>query len=113
MEELRQSTTGREGGSPEEGGGNTEDHRASLVARVPTVVHIPHHLAVRGHDGARSCGGDTQEEHHLAAQELSDAGAQDLTAIGLSVEDRTDGSHISLIVQMESCWMTHILTCEG
>lgn len=79
--------------SPEEGGSNTEDHRASLMARFPTVVHVSYDPAVGGHYGARSGGGNTQEEHHLAAQELSYTGAQDLTAIGLSVEDRTDRSY--------------------
>lgn len=78
---------GEECASPEEGGSNTEDHRASLVARVPAVVNIPHNLAVGCHNGARSGGGNTQEEHHLAAQELSDTGAQDFSAISLSVNE--------------------------
>lgn len=76
--------------SPEEGGSNTEHHRASLMARMPAVVHIPYDPAVRGHYGACSGGGNTQEEHNLAAQELSYTGAQDLTAISLSTEDRID-----------------------
>lgn len=76
--------------SPEEGGSNAEDHRASFMARVPAVVHISHNPAVRGYYRACSGGGNTQEEHHLTAQELSDTGAQDFTAISLSVEDRTD-----------------------
>jgi len=74
--------------SPEEGGSNTDDHRASLEARIPSVVDISYDLAVGGHDGAGSGGGDTQEVHHLAAQELSYAGAQDLTTIRLSTEGR-------------------------
>ena len=76
--------------SPEEGGGNAEDHRASLVTRVPAVVHISYNPAVRGDYGACSGGGDTQEEHHLAAQELSYTGAQDLTSVSLSMEHRKD-----------------------
>lgn len=83
--------------SPEERGRDAENHRASLIARVPAVVHVTDDFAVRGHDGAGSGGGNAQEEHHLAAQELPDAGAQDLTAISLSVDDRTDGSHISRV----------------
>lgn len=90
--------------SPEEGGSNTEDHRASLLARVPAVVHVSHDPAVGGHYGARSGGGNAQEEHHLAAQELSYTGAQDLTAIGLSTEDRKCRSYkeryILLIIQL-------------
>lgn len=81
--------------SPEERWRDAENHRASLIERVAAVVHVPYDSAVRGHDGAGSGGGNAQEEHHLAAQELSDAGAQDLPAIGLSADDRTDGSHIS------------------
>lgn len=80
--------------SPEERGRDAENHRASLIERVAAVVHVPYDSAVRGHDGAGSGGGNAQEEHHLAAQELSDAGAQDLPAIGLSADDRTDGSHV-------------------
>lgn len=85
---LRQMKKEDKDHSPEEGGSNTEDHRASLVLRVPAVVHVPYDPAVRGHDGACSGGGNTQEEHYLAAQELSYTGAQDLTAISLSIEER-------------------------
>lgn len=76
--------------SPEEGGGNTENHRAILIARVPAVVHIAYDLAVRSHYGACSGGGNSQEEHHLTAKELSYTGAQDFSAISLSMKDRTD-----------------------
>lgn len=92
---------GGECASPEEGGSNAEDHRASLMARVPAVVHIPYDRAVRGHYGACSGGGNTQEEHHLAAQELSYTGAQDFSAISLSMKDRTDRSYMFLIVRIE------------
>lgn len=79
--------------SPEKGGSNTEDHRAPLVARVPAVVHIPYDLAVRGDNRTCSGGGNTKEEHRLTAQELSYTGAQDLTAITLSREDRIKIDH--------------------
>lgn len=78
---------GQECASPEEGGSNPEDHRAPLMPRVPAVVNIPHDPAVGRHNGARSSGGNTQEEHHLTAQELSDTGAQDFSAISLSVNE--------------------------
>lgn len=91
--------------SPEEGGSNSDDHRAPLMARVPAVVHISYYPAVRGHHGACSGGGNTQEEHHLAAQELSYTGAQDLAPISCSMEDRLDRSsqrkrYIFLIIQI-------------
>ncbi len=70
------------------------------MARVPTVVHIPYDRAVRGHYRARSGGGNSQEEHHLTAQELSDTGAQHLTAISLPTEDRIDRSYVSLSVHI-------------
>lgn len=78
--------------SPEEGGSNAEDHRASLMTRIPAVVHIPHHPAVGGHYGACSGGGNTQKKHCLAAQEFSDTGAQHLTAISLPVEEKAGRS---------------------
>lgn len=81
---------GEERASPEEGGSNTEDHRAPLVPRVPAVVNIPHDPAVGRHNGARSSGGNTQEEHHLAAQKLSDTGAQDFSSISLSVNEHNE-----------------------
>ena len=52
---------------PEEGGRDTENHRASLVDGVPVVVDVSDDLAVRGHHGARSGGGDPQGEDGLAA----------------------------------------------
>lgn len=66
---------------------------------MPAVVHVSYDLAVRGHDGACSGGGNTQEEHHLAAQELSYTRAQDFTAISLPIEDRMD--HVFLIFAYE------------
>lgn len=56
------------------------------MAGVPAVEHVPDDPAVGGHHGAGSGGGNTQEEHGLAAEELSDAGAQHLPAVGLSEE---------------------------
>lgn len=56
------------------------------MARVSAVVHVPYDPAVGGHHRSSSGGGHTQEEHGLAAQELSYTGAQDLTTISLSVE---------------------------
>lgn len=44
--ELQPIKDGNPQASPEEGGGNTEDHRASLMARVPIVVHITNNPAV-------------------------------------------------------------------
>lgn len=58
------------------------------MARISAVVHIAYHFAVGGHNGGRSGGGNTQEEHCLAAQELSYTGAKDFTAISLSNEVR-------------------------
>lgn len=73
---------------PDEGRSNAEDHRTSFVASVPVVVHITYDPAVGSDYRACSGGGHSQEEHRLAAQELSYTGTQDLTAISLSVEEK-------------------------
>lgn len=65
------------------------------MTRVPAVVHVTYDLAVGGHHGPGSGGGHAQEEHGLAAKELSYAGAQDLSAIGLSTVVRTNRQDVS------------------
>lgn len=90
--------------SPEEGGGNTENHRAILMARVSAVVHITYDLAVRGHYGACSGGGNSEEEHHLTAQELSYTGAQNFSAISLSNEGQNSSD---LIMNINLCDSNH------
>lgn len=71
--------------SPEEGGSDADDRRAPLIAGIPAVVDVSYDPGVGGHHAGRSGGGNAQEVHDLAAQELPDAGAQDLAAISLSV----------------------------
>lgn len=60
------------------------------MARVAAVVHISYYPAIRGHDRPCPGRGNAQEEHCLTAEELSDAGPQDFSAIGLSAQDRRD-----------------------
>lgn len=72
---------------PEKRGSNTEDHRASFMASVTTVVYVTYDSAIRGHQSPCSGGGHTQEEHSLTAEELSYTGAKDFTAISLSIRD--------------------------
>lgn len=74
--------------SPEEGGGNSKNNGASLLPRMSAVIHVPYDSAVRGDHRACSGGGHTQEEHGLAAEELSYAGPQDFATISLSVEEK-------------------------
>ena len=56
------------------------------MASIPTVVDIPDDTAVRGDQRSCSCGGNPQEKHCLAAQELSDAGAQHFATIRLPLK---------------------------
>lgn len=69
---------------PEEGGGYTQHDCARLLLGVSVVEHVTLHRGLRRDAGPRPRGGDAQVEHGLAAQELPDAGAQDLAAVGLS-----------------------------
>lgn len=81
---------------PEEGGRNAENHRASLVNRVAIVVYVSDDRAVRGDHGACSGGRDAQGEDSLTAQKLPNAGAEHLTAISLSTEERGESRHVDL-----------------
>lgn len=64
-------------------------------------MHVADDPGVRGDHRAGPGGGDTQEVHHLAAQELSDAGAQDFPPVGLSVKDITNKCQLlSLLVSL-------------
>lgn len=58
------------------------------MLRMSAVIHVPYNSAVRGHHRACSGGGHTEEEHCLAAEELSYTGPQDLATISLSVEEK-------------------------
>ncbi len=85
---------------PDKGGCYSENHWAPLWSGIATVECIPLDIKVRGHQRSCSCCGNSQCKHGLAAQELSNAGAEHFTSIRLPTVQR----YWSLIFLKQSTW---------
>lgn len=81
IERKRGTTNNR---SPDEGGGDAQDHRTPLRAAPAIVEGVSVDIEVRCHQRGGTGGGDAQSGHGLAAQELPDAGTKDLPSVWLS-----------------------------
>lgn len=74
IERKRGTTNNR---SPDEGGGDAQDHRTPLRAAPAIVEGVSVDIEVRCHQRGGTGGGDAQSGHGLAAQELPDAGTKE------------------------------------
>lgn len=94
---------------PDKGGSDAQHHRASLHAWIAIIKHIPHDPRVRGHYRASPCCRNPKGKDGFAAQELTDARAQNFTSICLPEERDRERSGMTLVRTSQSLTLPHSL----